>query len=207
MLIYIENIPLGKDNPVSKELKILQNINEEGIKFQLMKINMSVFEMIRNRDTVLLSIVSFEIEIRKIRELRDVEALNAASLQLMEEVDKVRLKIYGPYDDNILMFLYLVKIMETEELIPFVPSIISAIASNISTYVQFDIGSLESVVFYCYRQRLLNNRKYLDSLGYLENIIGLLPEGNYLRTFVSYELALVSLFSAGGKDILYPISG
>lgn len=37
------NIPLAEDNPVSKELKILQKIDEEGTKFKNVKINMSVF--------------------------------------------------------------------------------------------------------------------------------------------------------------------
>jgi hypothetical protein len=59
VLIYIENIPFGSDNPISKELKILQRINEEGEKFKRMKINMSIFEMIRNRDSVLYNSISF----------------------------------------------------------------------------------------------------------------------------------------------------
>jgi hypothetical protein len=59
VLIYIENIPLTEDNSVSKELKILQKINEVGEKFKKMKLNMSVFEMIRNRDSVFISTISY----------------------------------------------------------------------------------------------------------------------------------------------------
>jgi hypothetical protein len=43
VLIYIENIPFGTDNPLAKELNILKRINEEGDKFKRMKINMSIF--------------------------------------------------------------------------------------------------------------------------------------------------------------------
>lgn len=43
VLIYIENIPLAENNPVTEELKILKKINEVGEKFQRMKLNMSVF--------------------------------------------------------------------------------------------------------------------------------------------------------------------
>ena len=70
MLIYIENIPLTDDNPVSKELKTLQKINEEGERFKKMKLNMSVFEMIRNRDSVLLNAIAYEIDTSGVRNSR-----------------------------------------------------------------------------------------------------------------------------------------
>ena len=52
VLIYIENIPLSKDHYVMAELQTVQRINEESCRFQEMKINMSIHDIIENCEDV-----------------------------------------------------------------------------------------------------------------------------------------------------------
>lgn len=182
MLIYIENIPLADDNPVSKELKTLQKINEEAERFKKMKLNMSVFEMIRNRDSVLLSAVAYEIDNSGVRNSREEAFVLETSKQIIDNLTKIRKKIYGPFSDNAILFIYLIKLLESIELAPFIQSIIK---QNVSEECQFDNGHLENVVFYCYRQKVMNEPRYERTSEYLQALISLLPEDNYLRIFIS----------------------
>lgn len=182
MLIYIENIPLNDDNPVSKELKTLQKINEEGERFKKMKLNMSVFEMIRNRDSVLLNAIAYEIDTSGVRNSREESFVLDASKQIIDNLTRIRKNIYGPFRDNAILFIYLIKLLESIELAPFVQAIIK---QSISEECEFDNGHLENVVFYCYRQKVMNEPKYENASEYLHALISLLPEDNYLRIFIN----------------------
>jgi hypothetical protein len=54
VLIYIAKIPLAHDHAVCHELALLKSISNYSRRFQEMRLNMSVFEIIRNRHTVLM---------------------------------------------------------------------------------------------------------------------------------------------------------
>jgi len=45
-MIYIENIPLSKDNRIIEELNIITKVKEKTEMFQKMKINLSIKEII-----------------------------------------------------------------------------------------------------------------------------------------------------------------
>jgi hypothetical protein len=45
VMIYVENIPLTKHNPIIEELQTIQKINEEAERFKNIKINMSFLEI------------------------------------------------------------------------------------------------------------------------------------------------------------------
>ena len=45
VMIYVENIPLTKNNPIIEELQTIQKINEEAERFKSIKINMSFLEI------------------------------------------------------------------------------------------------------------------------------------------------------------------
>lgn len=124
VLIYIENIPLASSNPVVNELKILKNINEESEKFKKMRLNMSVFEMIRNRDGVLLNSVTYYIENSGLRQNFEEGFVLAKSKEILDELSATRRNIYGPFDDNVIVFIFMIKLLETIELIPFAKRII-----------------------------------------------------------------------------------
>lgn len=47
-MIYIENIPLSKNNTVIEDLKTVERINDESDRFKKMKLNMSLLEIIEN---------------------------------------------------------------------------------------------------------------------------------------------------------------
>jgi len=54
---------------------------------------------------------------------------------------------------------------------------------------------------------MMNNPKYSENIGYIFDIMMLLPEDNSLRKFVEAEFALAHCFELDGKQILFPISG
>ena len=204
VLIYIENIPLTDDNPVSKELKTLQKINEEGERFKKMKLNMSVFEMIRNRDSVLLNSIAYELDNSGARNSREEGFVLEASKQIIDNLTRIRRNIYGPFRDNVILFIYLIKLLESIELAAFVPAVIR---QSVSEECEFDNGHLENVVFYCYRQKVMNEPKYESASDYLHALVSLLPEDNYLRVFINCELELAGIFSKAGISVQFPICG
>lgn len=57
VLIYIENIPLTSDNEIMRELHVIEQISEEAEKFQAMKLNMSLYEIINNPDSVISALI------------------------------------------------------------------------------------------------------------------------------------------------------
>lgn len=65
-MIYIQNIPLDRNNHIMEELAIMEGIKEEANRFVKMKINMSVKEIMDNCDLVIGKIISYEIKAKKI---------------------------------------------------------------------------------------------------------------------------------------------
>lgn len=98
----------------------------------------------------------------------------------------------------------MIKLLESIELAPFVPAIVK---QSISEECEFDNGHLENVVFYCYRQKVMNEPVYEKASDYLHALISLLPEDNYLRIFINCELELASIFSKAGISVQFPICG
>jgi hypothetical protein len=58
-MIYIQNIPLDRNNHIMEELGIMEGIKEEANRFVKMKINMSVKEIMDNCDLVIGKIISY----------------------------------------------------------------------------------------------------------------------------------------------------
>jgi hypothetical protein len=48
----------------------------------------------------------------------------AKSKEILEELSNTRKNIYGPFDDNVIIFIFMIKLLETVELIPFAKQII-----------------------------------------------------------------------------------
>jgi cobalamin biosynthesis Co2+ chelatase CbiK len=66
VLIYLTKIPLKEGNVLEEEMRVLKEINKLASEFKKMKLGMSVFEMIRNRDAVLMKAIKHEIDTEKI---------------------------------------------------------------------------------------------------------------------------------------------
>jgi hypothetical protein len=66
VLIYLTKIPLKEGNVLEEEMRVLKEINKLASEFKKMKLDMSVFEMIRNRDAVLMKAIKHEIDTEKI---------------------------------------------------------------------------------------------------------------------------------------------
>ena len=60
-MIYVENIPLSKNNPVIEDLKTVERINEESDRFKKMKLNMSLLQIIENCEDVVTALINEEI--------------------------------------------------------------------------------------------------------------------------------------------------
>lgn len=66
VLIYLEKIPLKEGNILESEMKVLKEINNFAEQFKKMRLNMSVFEVIRSKDTVLMKVIQHQIRSSKI---------------------------------------------------------------------------------------------------------------------------------------------
>lgn len=66
VLIYLTKIPLKEGNVLEEEMRVLKEINKLASEIKKMKLGMSVFEMIRNRDAVLMKAIKHEIDTEKI---------------------------------------------------------------------------------------------------------------------------------------------
>ena len=80
--------------------------------------------MIRNRDGVLLNSVTYYIDNSGIRSNFAEEFVVAKSKEILEELSNTRRNIYGPFDDNVIIFIFMIKLLESIELIPFAKKII-----------------------------------------------------------------------------------
>lgn len=58
VMIYVENIPLSKNNPVIEDLKTVERINEESERFKKMKLNMSLLQIIENCEDVVTALIN-----------------------------------------------------------------------------------------------------------------------------------------------------
>lgn len=56
-MIYVENIPLTKNNPIIEELKTIQKINEEAERFKSIKINLSFLEIMQKEEFVISALL------------------------------------------------------------------------------------------------------------------------------------------------------
>ena len=57
VMIYVENIPLTKNNPIIEELQTIQKINEEAERFKSIKINMSFLEIMEKEEAVITALL------------------------------------------------------------------------------------------------------------------------------------------------------
>jgi hypothetical protein len=62
VMIYVENIPLSKNNPIIDDLKIVERINEESERFKKMKLNMSLLQIIESCEDVVTALINEEIK-------------------------------------------------------------------------------------------------------------------------------------------------
>lgn len=73
ILIYIENIPLSRDNDLMAELETVQKIKEESERFREMKLNMSIREIIDNCEDVISKVIQYEFNKHRIYAIRRIE--------------------------------------------------------------------------------------------------------------------------------------
>lgn len=53
-----------------KDLQTMRLINEESARFKKIKLNMSIFEMMKNVDNVIASLIIYEINEANVKEMR-----------------------------------------------------------------------------------------------------------------------------------------
>ena len=80
--------------------------------------------MIRNRDGVLLNSVTYYIENSGMRSNFDEGFVVGKSKEILDELSNTRRNIYGAFDDNVIIFIFVVKLLESIELIPFARKVI-----------------------------------------------------------------------------------
>ncbi len=90
MLIYIENIPIEKDNEMMRELEVIKRIGEEVDKFQAMKLDMSWYEIINNPDSVISALISYEISQSHITSLKSLQAIKTATYTIIAESQAIK---------------------------------------------------------------------------------------------------------------------
>jgi hypothetical protein len=73
ILIYIENIPLSRDNDLMAELETVQKIKEEADRFREMKLSMSIREIIDNCEDVISKVIQYEFSKHRIYAIRRIE--------------------------------------------------------------------------------------------------------------------------------------
>lgn len=73
VMIYVENIPLTKNNPIIDELQTIQKINEEAERFKAIKINMSFLEIMEKEETVITALIDEEIKKKNVMEINNEE--------------------------------------------------------------------------------------------------------------------------------------
>ena len=71
VMVYIRNIPLDRNNQIMAELIVMESIREEAQRFNDMKINMSVKEIMDEGDLVVGKIIAYELEKRGLRKMTD----------------------------------------------------------------------------------------------------------------------------------------
>ena len=162
----------------------MQEINKLAPTFSAAKLNMSVFEMIRNRDIVLMRVIQHQIattcmgkEGKEGKEgkgmAEGLEGVVTESKRFMAELGGIRTSIYGSFQDNDILFMYLVTLLVNVEMVPYVAKIIQENSTESS--LLFGISQIESVVYYCYRRKTTETPLYINNEGYLLKIIELLP--------------------------------
>ena len=73
VMIYVENIPLTKNNPIIEELQTIQKINEEAERFKAIQINMSFLEIMEKEETVITALIDEEIKKKNVMEINNEE--------------------------------------------------------------------------------------------------------------------------------------
>ena len=73
VMIYVENIPLTKNNPIIEEIQTIQKINEEAERFKAIQINMSFLEIMEKEETVITALIDEEIKKKNVMEINNEE--------------------------------------------------------------------------------------------------------------------------------------
>ena len=73
VMIYVENIPLTKNNPIIEELQTIQKINEEAERFKAIQINMSFLVIMEKEETVITALIDEEIKKKNVMEINNEE--------------------------------------------------------------------------------------------------------------------------------------
>jgi hypothetical protein len=90
VLIYIENIPIDKEKEMMRELEVIKRIGEEVDKFQAMKLDMSLYEIMNNPDSVISSLISYEISQSHITSLKSLQAIKTATYTIIAESQAIK---------------------------------------------------------------------------------------------------------------------
>jgi len=86
VLIYLTKIPLKDGNALEQEMRVLQEINNFAEKFKKMRLNMSVFEMIRSKEKVLMRVIQHQIRTAEVGEGLSVEEISKNCKEYLEEL-------------------------------------------------------------------------------------------------------------------------
>ncbi len=109
------------------------------------------------------------------------------------------------YDRYIIIFTYLIKILEQEHFIHKVKTLLSA--QEIIERYDFQELMIENAVLYMYKKIFSQDRVYRNNETYIKELTTLLAEENQIRQFISYELELALCLSCNSNPLEYPLAG
>lgn len=182
VMIYVENIPLSKNNPVIEELKTVERINEESERFKKMRLNMSLLQIIENCEDVVTALINEEIKEKGVLALTDQQQLIEASYGILAEVQTIKDKIYkGKYSD-LPYFIYLSKLLEVREQIASVNILLQD--KYLLEYYCVDERLVENLVLYMYKWKFNQEPTFIKNQEYLEALLTLLPANSECRSYI-----------------------
>lgn len=119
VMIYVENIPFSKNNPIIEELNTIQIIGECSEIFTKIKLNMSFLEIVEKCEDVLSAMIDQHIKERNVLAIRDVAELKEVSYAILAEIQTIKEKIYKDKLNNLAYFIYISRLMEEQHLIQY----------------------------------------------------------------------------------------
>ena len=204
VMIYIENIPLSKNNTVIEDLKTVERINDESDRFKKMKLNMSLLEIIENCQDVITALINEQIRANCVLEMTDRQALVQASYGILAEVQTIKDKIYkGKYSD-LPYFIYLSKLLENQRLVPDVAMLLTD--PYLLEYYCVDERLIQNLVLYMYKWKFNQESTFVKNKDYLEALLSLLPEESECRRYIEAEIEFALMLSTPNNPIQYPLT-
>ena len=86
VLIYLESIPLVKNNELMDHLIFIENIKDQADKFKAMQLNMSLDHMIKSPEEVINKMVLYEMEDKSVMEIDDWQEFTDMTYQILAAV-------------------------------------------------------------------------------------------------------------------------